>query len=46
MDKMLQLSSQVLTDIGHANFLDASRFDIHSVALQWNNIYSHTKNLF
>lgn len=32
MDKMLQLSFQVLTDISHANFLDASRFDIQSAA--------------
>lgn len=46
MDKMLQLPSQELADLGHADFLDSNRFDIHSVALQWNKIYSHTKNLF
>lgn len=41
MDKMLQLSSQELTGIGHANFLDANQFDIYTVARKWNKIYSH-----
>ena len=43
MDKVLQLFSQELADLGQTNFLDANRFDIHSIACQWDNIYSHTK---
>lgn len=40
MDKVLQLPSQKLADMGHANFLDAKRFDIYSIARQWEKIYS------